>query len=144
MKIDLDLNGLIAEIGKCCLGERCTSCKREQCLIGYCKKSLTSILKQRDEFITDGMNQIPLKDTKIYEDETIVETLGFLLHQCRNCNVYHDDECIINIIRSSLEIILFGEVQEYKGSTLLYLTEIKSSNPQIAEKVFTAFQARKK
>jgi hypothetical protein len=139
----MDLNGLIEEVGNCCLGENCGGCKKEQCLIGYCKKSLTSILKQQDEFVSDGMSQIPLHDTKIYENETIIEAIGFLLNQCRNCNVYHDEECIINIVRSSLEIILFGEFQEYKGSTLLYLNDIKNSNADIAGRVFTAFQARK-
>lgn len=143
MKNAIDIEGLMQEVGKCCLGENCNSCRKEQCLVGYSKKSLLTILKQQNEFIDGGMLGIPGSDTKLYDDESIIETMAFLLHQCRNCNLYHDEECIINIIRSSLEIILFGEYQEYKGSTLLYFGDIKMSNAEVAEKLLKAFQNRK-
>lgn len=136
---------LISEIGKCCLGkEVCEDCKKEECLIGYCKKSLMTFLKQNSEFIDGGMKEIPYGDTKLYDTEAVVQAIGSLLNQCRNCNVYHDEECIINIVRSALEVIALGEFQEYKGSTLLYLGDIKGVNPQIAEKIFAAFQNHKK
>ncbi|GBG56086.1 hypothetical protein SPFL3102_00582 [Sporomusaceae bacterium FL31] len=143
MKVGVHVDGLIAEIGNCCLSDLCSECKQEQCLIGYCKKSLTATLKQNSEFIDGGMTCIPLNDTKIYENDAVVGAIGFLLNQCRNCNVYHDDECIINIVRSSLEVILFGEFYEYKGSTLMYLNDIKSRNSELAGSIFASFSAKK-
>ncbi len=143
MKVGLNVEGLIGEISNCCLGKVCTSCHQEECLIGYCKKSLLTVLKQNNEFIDDGMQQIPLNDTKVYENDTVIDAIGFLLNQCRNCNVYHDDECIINIVRSSLEVILLGESHDYKGSTLMYLNEIKSRNEEMAGKIFASFSAKK-
>jgi len=135
---------LISEIGKCCLGkEVCRECKKEDCLVGYCKKSLMTFLKQNNEFIDGGMKEIPYGDTKMYDNELIVQAIGSLLNQCRNCNVYHDEECIINIVRSALEIIVLGEFQEYKGSTLLYLNDIKNVNSEMADKILQAFQSQK-
>jgi len=141
--IQLQVDALITEIGNCCLGEEfCLQCKQEDCLIGFCKKSLLTVLKQKDDFITNGMQALPYNDTKLYDTDTVVNAIGFLLNQCRNCNVYHDEDCIINIIRSSLEIILLGEVQEYRGSTLLYLNDIQKVNAEMADKILHSVQRR--
>lgn len=141
MSSTIDFEGLISEVGKCCLGESaCVVCQKEDCFIGYCKRVLTTSLKQSSDFIEGGMQELPYNDTKIYDNEPIIEAIGFLLNQCRNCNLYHDEECIINIVRSALEIILLGENQEYKGSTLLYLNDIKTVKSEMAGRIFAAFQ----
>lgn len=116
----------------------------DKCLIGYCKDCLLTVLKQQDRFIDGGADDIPYWDVKIYDNqENIIEAIGFLLNQCRNCNFYHDEDCIINIIRECLEIILFGDSQEYKGSTFMYLNDIKLINSQLADKIFEAYNRRK-
>lgn len=143
--MSIDFEGLISEVSRCCLGEsECGECQKEGCFIGYCKKSLTTSLKQQNEFIDEGMSKLPYNDTKIYDDETMIDVIGYLLNQCKNCNLYHDEECIINIVRSALEIVLLGDVQEYKGSALVYLSDIKAINEELANKIFQAFQRRKK
>lgn len=117
---------------------------REKCLIGYCKSGLLTVLKQKDRFIDDGADNIPYWDVKIYDNqEDMIEAIGFLLNQCRNCNLYHDEDCIINIVRECLEIILFGDSQEFKGSTFVYLNHIKSINSELADKIFEAYNRRK-
>ncbi|OEF97798.1 hypothetical protein BHF68_13245 [Desulfuribacillus alkaliarsenatis] len=133
---------LISQLGECCITD-CGICKKDECLVGYCKQSLTSCLKQKDEFLDGGMEGIPYNDSKIYDNDSIINSLASLLLQCRNCNVYHDDECIINITRSSLEIILLGDYQDYKGSTLVYFNDLKSVNKEIADKVLASFQQKK-
>ncbi|WP_341878021.1 hypothetical protein [Defluviitalea saccharophila] len=140
MSTSINYEGLITQIQKCCLTEEiCGECVKEKCLVGYCKKCLTTCLKSNDEFIDHGLDHIPYDDTRVYDDEVIIKALGFLLHQCRNCNAYHDEECIINIVRSAFEVILLGEPQEYKGSTFLYLNDIKNVNEEFSQKIFHAF-----
>ncbi len=140
----INFDGLIREVGKCCLTEdECTKCDNEECLIGYSKKVLVSSLKKQDAFIDNGCEKIPYHDTKIYDDHVVTDTMGFLLNQCKNCNLYHDEDCIINIIRNSLEVILMGEAQEYKGSTFVYFNDIKNINKEVAQKIYTAFNERK-
>lgn len=143
--MNINFENLITEVSKCCLGEEeCGTCQKEACLIGYCKKSLTTSLKQQSEFIEGGMKSFPYNDTKLYDDEMATDAIGFLLNQCKNCNLYHDEECIINIVRSALEIILLGDIQEYKGSALFYLSDIKNVNEEVASKIHEAFQRKKK
>lgn len=141
MSSPIDFDGLIGEIGKCCLD--CPQCEKKECLIGYCKEMLLVALKQGNEFIADGLDGLPLNDTKVYQEEIIVDFIGYVLNQCRNCNVYHDEECILNIIRSALEVILFGDARDYRGSTVRYLRAITRVNPELTEKISKAFQERK-
>ncbi|MBM7684787.1 hypothetical protein [Defluviitalea raffinosedens] len=144
MGASINYEGLITQIEKCCLTEEvCGECTKENCLVGYCKKCLITCLKSNDEFLDDGMDHIPYDDTKVYDDEAIVRALGFILHQCKNCNVYHDEACIINIIRSAFEVILLGESLEYKGSTFLYLNDIKNINEEYADRILNVFDQYK-
>lgn len=99
--------------------------------------------KEKTEFIDGGIENLPYYDTKIYDEVEVASAVGYLLNQCRNCNLYHDENCIINIIRSALEIILLGEPQEYKGSVFVYLNDIKKVNEKIADKIFEAYHRRK-
>ncbi|NLY44254.1 MAG: hypothetical protein GX066_09905 [Clostridiaceae bacterium] len=141
MSASINFDGLISYVSECCLTEElCGKCKEDSCIIGYCKKCIITSIKKDDKFIPGGIDNIPASDTKVYDDETVIEAVSYLLHQCRNCNLYHDEECIINIIRSSLEIILLGEPQEYRGSTLLYLNDIKMINPEVADKILSSFK----
>lgn len=142
MGVNIDYEGLIAKIGDCCLD--CEVCENEQCLIGYCKKSLMTALKQNDDFIDDGLDALPLDDTKIYQEEKIIDFIGFLLNQCRNCHVYHDEDCVVNIVRSALEVILLGEPQEYRGSNVKYLQELAGVNKKLTDRILVAFQKYKK
>jgi hypothetical protein len=145
MDLSIDYNGLISEISECCLTEKsCGGCDKKVCLIGYSIDGVKTCLKEKSDFLEDGMEDIPYQDTKIYDTETVVNSLAALLHQCRNCNVYHDEECIINVVRSTFEIILLGETQEYRGSALMYLNDIKEVNQEVANSVFIAFGQRKK
>lgn len=144
MDLTIDYNRLISEISGCCLTERvCGKCKKDQCLVGYSIEGIKTCLKDKNDFLENGMEGIPYSDIKIYDTEAIVKALAALLHQCRNCNVYHDEECVINIVRSTFEVILFGEPLEYGGSTLMYLSEIREANQEIAQHVFDVFQQSK-
>ena len=137
-----DYDGLIKKVGQCCLTEEeCGTCAKENCLIGYCKESILTCLKKQDGFLADGMANLPVADTKVYDPNAITQALGFLLHQCRNCYLYHDDDCLLNIIRSSLEIIIFGESLDFMGSALAYLNEIKDKNPEMAAKIAEVYQS---
>lgn len=142
--MEVNVDGLINLVSQCCLGENvCGKCDTDNCLIGYCKKVLMTALKERTSFIDGGMDNLPNYDTKLYDEEDVVDAIGSLLNQCRNCNLYHDDNCIINVIRSALEIILLGEPVEFKGSVFVYLNDIKKVNPSIADKIYEAYQRRK-
>ncbi|MTI48793.1 MAG: hypothetical protein FH761_13195 [Firmicutes bacterium] len=132
--INYDL--LIKDLSNCCLKDSyCQSCQGEKCLIGYSQKQLIDSLKSREEFLEGVLDELPLYDVKNYDEETILKSIGNLLKQCRNCKTYHDEDCIINIVRSALEIAILGESHEYEGSVLMYLLAISEENPEVGMKI---------
>ncbi|MBU5436510.1 hypothetical protein KQI42_00740 [Tissierella sp. MSJ-40] len=138
----IDFNGLIKEVGKCCLTEKnCGTCYKEECFIGYCEQCLITCLKNQDEFIDEGIDNIPYEDTKIFDEELIISAIAFALKQCKNCQLYHDEECIINIVRSALEVALIGEHLDYKGSNFIYFSDLQAKNKDIAQKVYDTFKS---
>lgn len=141
---DIDFNSLITSIGDCCLGPSyCDSCSKENCLIGYCKQNLLTCLKTGEQFIEDEINNIPVFDTKVFDQKSVIDTIGFILNQCKNCNAYHDEECIINMLRSACEVILLGNPIDYNGSVLLYIDEVKDINPEISKSLYESFKRNK-
>lgn len=86
------------------------------------------------------MDYIPYEDTKLYDDERLIDAVAFIVNQCKNCQLYHDEECIINIVRSSMEILLLGDHMDYKGSNLLYFSDLSQRNKEISDKIYTAFK----
>ncbi|KNF08384.1 hypothetical protein CLPU_7c00120 [Gottschalkia purinilytica] len=141
MNRHIDFNALIQEIGKCCLSEdHCNSCQKDDCLIGYCEQSLLTCFKQQDEFIDGGMDRIPYNDTKIYDEEALINSIIFILNQCKNCQLYHDEDCIINIIRSAMEVALFGDALDYKGSNFMYFADLERTNKEISKKILSVFK----
>lgn len=137
---NLDFNGLIEKVGKCCLSEDyCGTCSKESCLIGYCEQSLLTAFRNKDEYLDNGLEGIPYEDTKLYDEDKLVDAIAFILHECKNCQLYHDEDCIINIIRSALEIALLGDYLDYKGSTLIYFKDLEDKNKAISQRVFKIF-----
>lgn len=104
------------------------------------KKNLLTCLKTSEQFIDGEIDNIPLFDTKVFDESSITETIGLILNQCKNCNAYHDEECIINMLRSACEVILFGNPMDYNGSVLLYLDDVKQHNVEVAAKIFEAYK----
>ncbi|UMZ72841.1 hypothetical protein [Natranaerofaba carboxydovora] len=97
---------------------------------------------ERDEFYIDGgLDKLPLFDTKVFEEDNVVEALGTILKECKNCKMYHDEDCVINLMRSSLEFVLLGEVLDYEGSTFVYLNEFKNNNEELGEELFLAYNS---
>ncbi len=138
--ININYDKLIEEVGKCCLSEEyCGTCNKQTCLVGYCEQVLLTALKNNNEFIQDGIEHIPYSDTKLYDDETLIQAIALILNECRNCQLYHDEECIINIIRSCLEIPLLGDYIDYRGSVLMYFMDLNNKNKEISQRIHEEF-----
>ena len=141
---EINYESLIKHLGNCCLTEEaCGSCKKEKCLIGYSRSSIASCLNHKVTYVIDGYKNLPSADTKLYSNNELIEGIADILHQCRSCSENHFDNCIINILRSSYEILIFGEPIEYKGSSLLYFVDAKSKNKELAEKIYSVYNSIK-
>ncbi|KEI01327.1 hypothetical protein [Clostridium botulinum] len=141
----LDFNALIDALSECCLGENvCKCCKNEKCLIGYCRKNLVTSLKKDVTIIDGAMRDIPLCDTKVFDENSVIDAIGLILCQCRNCNKYHNENCIVNLFRSTCEVILLGNPHDYEGSVLTYIKSIREINDEIGSKIYDSYLRHKK
>ncbi|MFS8501430.1 MAG: hypothetical protein FWJ59_06445 [Caldicoprobacter sp.] len=32
---------------------------------------------------------------KVYDEEQLINAIAFILNKCKNCQLYHDDQCVI-------------------------------------------------
>ncbi|WP_353892594.1 hypothetical protein PRVXH_001950 [Proteinivorax hydrogeniformans] len=142
MSKEFDLEGVIKSVTQCCLG--CSSCSNSKCLVGYDKKIINKAILSQEEFVDGGIDGLNMIDTKIYDEDEMIDAIGFLLNQCKNCKLYHDEDCIINVIRASLELALLGDYVDYEGSVLMYLNSIKGFDDKKAKKISEAYNIRRK
>lgn len=137
---EINFKTLISNLQSCCLTENiCNGCMKNKCLIGYCKESLDGCIKENVTYVMNGMDNIPSTDLKLYDNHNLILSISEILNQCRSCREDHYDNCIINILRSCYEIILFGEPKPYTGSVLVYLDNIQKINPDLASKIFNTY-----
>ena len=59
-----------------------------------------------------------------YDEYDVLHAIAHLLYQCRGCMEDHYDDCLINVVRSALEVIEFGEEQSYEGDPISYMFKI--------------------
>lgn len=140
-----ELNDEIAlkDLGNVCLTEGvCGGCDKEECLVGYAKKCLTNCLKDKVTYVENGMDQIPVGDTKLYCEEDMATGIANILKICRSCGEMHFANCIINVIRSCYEVALFGEEREYTGSAFAYLSKLHEEGQRQADLVVEAFNQK--
>ena len=140
---DVNFSRLVDKLSPCCLSEDiCGGCERETCLVGYGTECIKNCMINKVTYVIDGCKNIPIMDTRIYDKEYITDGVADILRTCKSCKENHFENCIVNILRSCYEVILFGEEKEYKGSALVYLNDLKESSPEIADKLFQKYITR--
>lgn len=119
---------------ECDLNER-GDCEGNKCLIGFAKKIVKFSKVNGALSISGGSTLIPTGDFKIYNTETIAQTLASTCKQCKNCRENHSDDCVVSLIRKSLENTVLKENVLYPGSVLMYLMQVAKQNQDLAQKI---------
>lgn len=131
-------------IEKCCRsGSGCESCEGKSCLIGFAKIVCSYADQKKMLAIPGGLNLVPKEDFKVYEVDDIACALAVISLECKNCMDNHDDNCVINIMRSSLEVALLGEHVEFKGGSLNYIIALTQIKPELGNKVMEYYNMLK-
>ena len=128
----------------CCRGDvSCDSCSGKQCLIGFSKIVADYAGVKKTLVIPNGIKMVPSGDFKTYEVDDVARALAIINIECKNCMDNHDDNCIVNIVRSSLEVALTGDHLEFTGNPLMYLMSLTRLNQELGGKVMTYYNALK-
>jgi hypothetical protein len=140
----INIASIIEAVQDCCRGEtECSTCTGKDCLIGFAKLVSEFARSKNTLSIPNGLKMIPTKDYKVYDTDFVATALAVINHECKNCMDNHDDNCIINIIRSTLEVALIGEHIDFSGNPLAYLINISQRNPEMGGKVMEKYKMLK-
>lgn len=134
-KDELNLQDIFRDLGNICKTEAvCGQCAGRGCLIGYSKECAAQCRIKEITYVEGGYEDIPPSDIRGgYDEFEVLHTIAHLLLQCRGCKKDHFENCIIHIVRSSLEVIEFGEEQIYEGDPLSYMLKIRGIDAQKAD-----------
>lgn len=129
---------------ECCRGDvSCSSCAGKQCLVGFAKIVADYSGVKKTLVIPNGIKMVPQADFKTYEVDQVARALAVINLECKNCMDNHDDNCIINIIRSSLEVALTGDHLEFTGNPLMYIMALGRLNKELGGAVMEHYNALK-
>lgn len=128
---ELNLLEIFKDLGNICkTTDVCGKCEEKSCLIGYARNGAAECRIAKRTGIMDGFENIPSCDIRGgYDEYDVLHAIAHLLVQCKSCKEDHYDNCLINVVRSCLEVIEFGEEQKYEGNVIQYLMKISQTNP---------------
>ena len=140
---DLDHAHVIDSLADTCLGEeRCGTCERSGCIVGYAQDCVRGCIKEQVTFVEDGAKNIP-HDFKVYPEAKLAHGIASILQGCRSCGQEHFENCIINVVRNCYEVALFGETETYEGSALRYLASMNMRGLKDADLILEEYHKLK-
>ena len=140
---DINFSRLVDKLSPCCLSEDiCGECDRKGCLVGYGTECIKECMINKVTYVMNGFENIPITVTRVYDTNNIMNGVVDILKVCKSCKENHFENCIVNILRSCYEVILLGEEKDYKGSALVYINDLKESDPEIADELFKRYMTR--
>ncbi len=144
-KEELNLIEIFKDLGNICKTEKvCNYCAEEHCLVGYSKLCTAKCRIKKQSFVVNGFNDIPPSDIRGgYDEYAVLHAISHLLLQCRSCKEDHYENCIINVVRSCMEVIELGEEQIYEGDPLSYMIKIAGIDPEKAAIIRDEYSASK-
>lgn len=109
----------------------CGQCAGKECLVGYAKYCLAKMRGVIPPFMEGGFESIPAVDIRgSYDEYDVLHTIAQMLNECHACKENHKDDCVINIVRGCMEVIAFGDEQEFEGNPLPYMMAMGSKYPE--------------
>ena len=145
MNEQINIESIKEGLESCCKGDtECSTCQGKDCLIGFAKLVAEYAGAKRTLTIPNGLKMVPTTDFKVYDTDAVATGLAIINIECKNCMENHDDNCIVNIVRSSLEVSLFGQHIDFTGNSLAYIMQLSNINGENGNKVMQAYRALKK
>lgn len=126
------LNNAVEDI---CLGEEiCGTCSGGNCIIGYTKAILENARENEEYYIdkTVDFNELLKKN---FDNNKVIEALALIIKDYIKYGVIEDENFIINEVRRSLELILFGKNIKFSKDISKYIENIEKLNKNIGKKL---------
>lgn len=126
------LNNAIEDI---CLGEeKCGSCSGNSCIIGYTKEILRNA-REKEEYYIDKNIDFNKLLKKNFDKDKVIDALGLIIVDYIEFGVIEDESFIINEVRRSLELILFGTNIKFDKNPFQYLKNIEKVDKKVSKRL---------
>lgn len=137
-------NQINERIENICLGENyCIRCQGKDCLIGYTKEMLKSILEDRESIPEEGIMAFENSMKKNYSQVELIESLALTINFILN-NMSHSKELNnVHKIRHMFERLLLKERIEEIQSLKQYISKVDNINHLISVKLLSRIEAIK-
>lgn len=116
------------------------ACVKSGCLIGFSRIVLEYYQAKGSLNIPGAETLIPKKDFKVYDKDLISNLVSETCRLCRQCRDNHANDCVIALIRNSMEIALWGENLEYPGNIIEYLSMVREKDPELASYILENYK----
>ena len=123
----------INEICNECCNKDSEKCNFRNCNIGFADYVIKNIKNNSVYVIDDGESLIPRDDLSYYDERIVAKGVAAICKLCKQCNEKHNENCVISLIRRTLEYTQLKDKMVYPGNTLLYLMELSKQNPKFSK-----------
>lgn len=130
-----NLENNLNEVCADCFNNKQGKCEKLKCNIGFSKYITKNIRSNDIKVIEDGNKLIPNDDTRYYDEQIIAKGIGNICRLCKECNENHNENCVISLMRKSLERTQLKEDTVYPGNILSYLMEVSKQNVEFANSI---------
>ncbi|MFT8313817.1 MAG: hypothetical protein ABF633_06110 [Clostridium sp.] len=128
-----NLENNIKEICDECGYKGSEKCNYRKCNIGFADYVAKNIKNNFTYSIEDGESLIPRDDLKYYDEKIIARGIANICRLCKECNENHSENCVIALIRRSLEYTQLRDKTAYPGNVIIYLMNVSEQKPEFAE-----------
>lgn len=128
-----NLGNNIREICDECSHKGSEKCSYRKCNIGFADYVAKNIKNNSTYSIADGESLIPKDDLKYYDEKIVARGIANICRLCKECNENHSEDCVIALIRRSLEYTQLRDKITYPGNVIIYLMNVSKQKPELAE-----------
>lgn len=144
-KDEFSISSIRKAVQGCCrTSQECGPCQGKNCLVGFAKIVSDYAGLKKTLNIPNGIKMVPSADFKTYTPEDVAMAIAVINTECKNCMDSHEDNCVINVTRSALEVCLFGQHFSFQGNPLMYMMKLSEVDSQHGAMVMNAYRSLKK
>lgn len=143
--MDIDFDRIKKEVLNCCkTSKSCPVCAKKDCLVGFSKIVLDYYFESKNTILHHAMEKVPKEDFKSYRSENLIDAIVEILLQCRQCDIEHERNCVVNVTRICMETALLGKnMGKYEGNSLSYIIRVIEFNPEIGNEIMGRYKEAK-
>lgn len=118
------------------------NCIKSTCLIGFAAIVVKYHQTKGTLNIPGAESLIPNKDFKVYDKDLVAAAIAETCKLCRQCRENHANNCVIALIRNSMEYAFWGKSLPYPGNILQYVNMVREKDPELAGYIMNNYKRK--